>query len=139
MAQTVFSAQVARQMEVGGLIFALNGFLTQHCADSTLRHRGSIVIEELVVNAFWHGAAEGAGGVGVELRVQTPVLRGLVWHDGAPFDPGLAQSLAEGDALEPPEGGRSGCGLRIVQAFTSALVHSRDGSRNRVHFEIVSP
>ncbi len=138
MAQSVFAARIARQFDIGSFLFALTGYLDQNCSDSALSRRGSVVVEELVVNAFWHGAAETFGGVGVELAVEGPGLRGRVWHDGAPFDPTAASPEDCDSARGFRDNETQGCGLRIVRAFTRSLVHSRSGDTNHVRFEIAS-
>lgn len=127
----MFSARIARQIDMRQFLFALRGFLAQNCTDNALSQRGSVVIEELVVNAFRHGAAERAGGVGVELEVAPSGLRGSVWHDGAPFDPSAAPPADT--ARDAPA---SGLGLHLVHGFTRSLAYSRDGETNRARFEI---
>jgi anti-sigma regulatory factor (Ser/Thr protein kinase) len=135
----MFSARIARQADIGEFLFALHGFLAQNCRNAALAQRASVVIEELVVNAFWHGGAESTGGVGVELAVETPVLRGAVWHDGAPFDPGAGADDPEVDGADAGDAATSGRGLRIVRAFTRSLFHSQGDGASVVRFEVVAP
>lgn len=137
--QPAFSARIERLADVSAFFFALNGYLAQHCRNVALSQRGSVVIEELVLNAFWHGAAEGSGGVGVELEIAPPGLRGSVLHDGAAFDLVAALTAQPDDAADLSDLRSSGRGLRIVQALTASLADCRSGDTNCVRFEIAAP
>lgn len=85
--------------------------------------RLQVVVEELVTNAFRHGAATvltltlAPAGQGVELSME---------DDGIAFDPTAPTVFAGPDA---ETGG--GVGLALIRAWSSRWTYVREGDRNR--------
>lgn len=97
--------------------------LPQTCIDDA-----RLVSEELVSNAFAHGAAS---GVALECRVSGDRLEFCLIDDGADFDP-LAQDLPCVDA-DLDERGIGGLGLLLVRSLAQDLRHARSGIHNLIH------
>ena len=86
----------------------------------TLTMRANLILEELVLNTFTHGAAGGLTAVELELDFSDETLTIRITDDGAPFnpledapDPDLTLSLAE-----RPIGG---LGLHLVRSLGKDL------------------
>lgn len=125
-----FSQHVGQRPEIVDLLKALDAFAAAQTISDRVAQRLHVVVEELLENAFSHGAAERSGGVRVDLRIEASKLRATIAYDGPEFDPGAPP--AEPAASD----GVGGRGLRIVQSFSRGLAYARTGETNRVDFEI---
>lgn len=120
--------------QFGDHLLRIDHFLqSQEGVSKSQSAEARMVLEELVLNAFVHGAAEETGGVAFSLEAMANTLVGTVSYDGAPFDPTapIPEELFASDQV----GGR---GLAIIQGLSSHLSYSRDGQRNHVTFAINS-
>ena len=97
---------------------AVDAILSASGLSERARFAARLVTEELVLNAFEHGAAS-------EVTLQLLGDNRLAFEDdGRPFDP----SAAAPESVRPGERGR---GLSLVQNFAKSLEHSRAAGRNR--------
>lgn len=126
----MFSAHLNRREDVDTALQSLRVALQQDCPDDRIAQRASIVIEELIVNAFLHGSADSTGGVRLEMTFNASNVRGTIRYKGTAFDPGDASNRAEGQG--------SGRGLHLIQSFTNALEYGHQDGTNHVSFEIGS-
>jgi serine/threonine-protein kinase RsbW len=95
-----------------------------------------LVLEELFVNVALHAYPPGVTGeVGIAWSVPRPGLLAVeISNTGEAFDPLLRLEPGLSDSLrDRPIGG---LGIFLVRRLTSSLTYVRDGSRNRVRFEI---
>jgi anti-sigma regulatory factor (Ser/Thr protein kinase) len=98
-----------------------------------------LCVAELAANVLEHGIAKADGGpdhitvtldrCDDEIKIEFVDTRG-------PFDPTRQVAAAPAANLESVD--PRGRGLRLLQAYARDLSYSRDGTRNRVTFRIVS-
>ncbi|WP_419918282.1 ATP-binding protein [Candidatus Poriferisocius sp.] len=103
----------------------------------TLTMRANLILEELVLNTFTHGAAGGLTAVELELDFSDETLTIRITDDGAPFnpledapDPDLTLSLAE-----RPIGG---LGLHLVRSLGKDLEYRNKNGRNHLKLAVIA-
>lgn len=106
-------------------VLAAHGFAAERRLAPAEGARLAIIVEELVTNLFDHGGLGDEDEISVTLSVETGSIHLVIEAAGSPFHPGAPRAGAD----VPERGG--GAGLRLVQAWSIAIGHEHDGTRNR--------
>lgn len=125
-----------RREEVFGTLEELHEFL-EGCAPSPRTQNAvEVAAEELLSNVWKYAFPPGEPGVAeIDVDVRPERVRLELSDSGFPFDPTLAPPPPP-PSLDTAPGGR---GIHLVRGLSSSFTYRRDGDRNVVAVEFLTP